>query len=333
MKRILALMLAALMLCFALSACSDNGDEDNDGTVDLTVTDSDSVFYTENEHNDQFYYDYINGDEVVITGYAGSHALHAVTVPDKIDERPVTAIGNCAFLSKTNITELVLPDSVTAIGVEAFAQCSQLAKINIPDAVTSVGDAAFAQTALTEIKLPATLVTLGESVFADCTALTKAELPAGKEHMLDTSTDPVTEKVLRVIPSKLFMNCTALTEVTWSTTVDRIDDFAFANCKELTTVPTLNDTASSIGRFAFLSCAKITTVTIPATVTQIGECAFYGCSSLTGVTFADTVTVWTIDHADSNRMDASMAASADAAVNAANLTGTYADYTWKIIAE
>lgn len=333
MKRILALMLAMLMLCFALAACSDKEKEEGGDTVDLTVTESDSIFYAENEYNDQFYYDYINGDEVIITGYAGSHELHAVTVPDKIDERPVTAIGNCAFMSKTNITELVLPATVNAIGVEAFAQCSKLVKINIPDAVVSVGDAAFSKTALIEIKLPATLVSLGDGAFADCTALTKAELPAGKEYELDASTDPATEKVFNVIPSKLFMNCESLTEVKWSTTVDRIYDFAFANCKAMTTVPTLGDAATTIGQFAFLNCAKITAVAIPATVTEIGECAFYGCATLSAVTFADTVTEWTIDHADRNKVDAKMPASADAAVNAANLTTTYAAYTWKIIAE
>lgn len=336
MKRILALMLAMLMLCFALAACSDKEEEEGGETVDLTVTDSDSVFNTKNEHNDQFYYDYINGDEVIITGYAGSHVPHAVTVPDVIDERPVTAIGNCAFMSKTNVTEIALPATVNSIGVAAFAKCTNLTKINVPDAVVTVGDSAFQETAIAEIKLPATLVTLGENVFANCVKLTKAELPAGKVHLLDASTDPATEYTVNVIPKQLFFGCVSLSEVNWLTKADRIDAYAFANCKVMTTVPTLSDTATSIGTCAFLNCAKITAMAIPTTVSEIGECAFYGCESLASVTFANTTTAWTIKHEDSNKpMPEDAPASADAAVNADNLTGTYAAYkwTWKVIVE
>ena len=333
MKRILALILAMLMICFAFAACSTEEDEDTEGGIDLTVTDSDSVYNTKNEHNDQFYYDYINGDEVIITGYAGSHIPHAITVPDVIDERPVTAISACAFLSKTNVTEVTLPATVNAIGNMAFAKCSNLTKINVPDAVISVGDAAFAETAIVEIKLPATLVTLGESVFANCGELTKAELPAGKEYMLDPN-NPEVETVVSVVPSKLFMDCTKLAQVTWTSAADRIDAYAFANCKVLTTVPTLSDKAFAIGEFAFLGCAKIAAVTIPATMTEIGECAFYGCAELASVTFTNIISIWDVDHADPNKVDQRFSAGADLAdlaENAKKLTDTYAGYTWKVV--
>ena len=333
MKRILALMLAMLMICFAFAACSVEEDEETEGGIDLTVTDSDSVYNTKNEHNDQFYYDYINGDEVIITGYAGSHILHAIAVPDVIDERPVTAISACAFLSKTNVTEVTLPATVNAIGNMAFAKCSNLTKINVPDAVLTVGDAAFAETAIVEIKLPATLVTLGESVFANCDKLTKAELPAGKEYMLDPN-NPEVETVISVIPSKLFMDCTALTEVVWTSAADRVDDYAFANCKAMTTMPTLSDKAFAIGKFAFLGCAKIAAVTIPVAMTEIGECAFYGCTDLASVSFANIVAVWDVDHADPNKDDQRFSVGADlanAVANAKMLADTYAAYTWKVV--
>lgn len=326
MKRILALMLAMLTVCLAFAACSDQEKEETGDNIDLTVTTNDSVFNTENEHQDRFYYEYINGDEVIITDYAGSHVPHAITVPDKIDERPVTAIGDSAFMSKTNITEVTLPATVNTIGTAAFAKCSNLAKINVPDGTVSIGDAAFSESAITEITLPDTVTLLGKAVFFKCTALTKAKFPAGK--VQDNSTDPVTETTVNVIPEQMFANCTALREINCTIPVDRIDAFAFANCKELTNVPTLSDTALSVGEFAFLGCAKITAMAIPATVEKIGESAFYGCDALAAVTFADTVSVWMIDYADQYREDAEMPASADSAVNASNLKTTYAACTW-----
>ncbi len=328
MKRILALMLAMLMICFALAACSDEENEDEGGTIDLTVTDSDSVYNTGNENNDQFYYDYINGDEVIITGYAGSHALHAITVPDKIDERPVTAIGNCAFMSKTNLTEVALPATVNAIGVSAFAKCTNLSKINVPDAVTSVGDSAFQETAITEIALPDGLTTLGENTFAKCEKLVKAKLPAGKVQVIDTTTEPATEFTINVVPERLFFGCAALSEVTWTTPVDRIEPYAFAGCKELTTVPTWSDVATAIGQYAFAGCAKITAVTIPATLTEIGECAFYGCDALATVTFANPIFLWDIDHTAQDKPDAR---KSGAEVVVTDLTKTYVAYTWKVL--
>ena len=75
MKKILSLMLALLLLC-SLVACSDDENKDG-GAVDLTVTNADRVYRPEgNTNDDQYYYDYVNGDEVAITGFAASHVPH-----------------------------------------------------------------------------------------------------------------------------------------------------------------------------------------------------------------------------------------------------------------
>lgn len=328
MKRILALMLAMLMICFALAACSKDEEEGEGGTIDLTVTDSDSVYNTGNEHGDQFYYDYINGDEVIITGYAGSHTPHAVVIPDKIDERPVTAIANCAFMSKTNVTEIALPATVNAIGVSAFAKCTNLAKVNVPEAVITVGDSAFQETAITEITLPNGLVTLGENAFAKCEKLLKATLPAGKVQMIDTTVEPAVEFTVNTVPERLFFGCKSLVEVVWTTTVDRIEAYAFAGCAELTTVPTWSDNATFIGKCAFAECAKITAVTIPATLTEIEEYAFYGCASLTSVTFANPIFLWDLDHPQEDVPDNRKAGGE---LTAKDLTQTFVAYTWTVV--
>ena len=68
-----------------------------------------------------------------------------------------------------------------------------------------------------------------------------------------------------------------------------IGDYAFAGCKNLTSVD-LPNTVTKISRSAFYNCSGLTSVTIPNSVTSIGNYAFYGCSGLTTVTISNSVT-------------------------------------------
>ena len=132
MKRIMALMLALLTL-LSLVACSSDGEEDGGSSIDMSVSNNDLVYRPdENPNEDAFYYEYINGNEIAITGYAGSHKLHAITIPDAIDERKVTAIHASAFKSATNVNAITMPNTVTEIGDMAFYGCTELTAINMP---------------------------------------------------------------------------------------------------------------------------------------------------------------------------------------------------------
>ncbi|MBQ2257565.1 MAG: leucine-rich repeat protein, partial [Lachnospiraceae bacterium] len=65
-------------------------------------------------------------------------------------------------------------------------------------------------------------------------------------------------------------------------TVTSIDTYAFYDCTSLTSV-TLSENLTSIGNYAFYGCTSLTGVTLPANLTSIGSYAFYRCTSLTGV--------------------------------------------------
>ena len=71
--------------------------------------------------------------------------------------------------------------------------------------------------------------------------------------------------------------------------VTNIGDWAFYNCKSLTSI-TIPNSVTSIGESAFYRCSGLTSVTIPNSVTSIGESAFYGCSGLASVTIPNSVT-------------------------------------------
>ena len=72
-------------------------------------------------------------------------------------------------------------------------------------------------------------------------------------------------------------------------TVTSIGAFAFADCKDLTSVA-IPKSVTAIGDYAFVGCSGLTSVAILESVTAIGDHAFGGCSGLTSVTIPESVT-------------------------------------------
>lgn len=67
---------------------------------------------------------------IFIERYRGMEAV--VSVPSRIEDLPVAAIGKKAFLSDKKIKKIILPDSIKEIEDWAFARCSRLEGITIP---------------------------------------------------------------------------------------------------------------------------------------------------------------------------------------------------------
>lgn len=75
-----------------------------------------------------------------------------IIVPEQIEGKPVTVIGDDAFYQHKNMVSITLPDSVTSIEGAPFYRCYSLAKINISANVNFIGqDPFFRCCALTEI--------------------------------------------------------------------------------------------------------------------------------------------------------------------------------------
>ena len=70
--------------------------------------------------------------------------------------------------------------------------------------------------------------------------------------------------------------------------VTNIGDFAFYDCKYLTSV-FIPQSVISIGSSAFRECFELNSVNIPENVTTIGEYAFYYCKSLTSINIPQNV--------------------------------------------
>lgn len=90
---------------------------------------------------------------ILITGYKGERT--EITVPEKIGEDTVTAIGESAFSPfakrlkagpstfRKIIKSVILPSTVTNIGARAFYRCVGLVNVVIPRSVSFIGEAAF----------------------------------------------------------------------------------------------------------------------------------------------------------------------------------------------
>ena len=115
------------------------------------------------------------GEGVVITAYHGEKT--SFVIPEKIDGKPVTAIGAKAF-EGSPVTEIGLPDTVDEIEEMAFYQCGSLSFIGMPENLDTIGWGAFGECqALTAVDLPDNLYRIDDLAFAESN-LKEVRIPA-----------------------------------------------------------------------------------------------------------------------------------------------------------
>ena len=152
---------------------------------------------------DVFTYE-VEGDHIIITKC--DDTAESVTIPSKIDGKPVTVIGatsfyGCklkeveipegvttiksgAFWHSKSLTTVKLPSTLTTIEGSAFNDCTLLANIDIPKSVTTIGNAAFADTAWFAAQKEASPYVIANGILLDASAKveqTLAEIEEEKE--------------------------------------------------------------------------------------------------------------------------------------------------------
>ena len=112
----------------------------------------------------------VANDEVTITGFADDFtpgANYALVIPDKIDGKPVVAVGASAFIDKTNFTTLTIGKNVKTIGTDAFRRTTSMMSVSFAAGgmLKTLGESAFRGCAeLTEFVMPNTVTTIGNYV-------------------------------------------------------------------------------------------------------------------------------------------------------------------------
>ena len=318
MKKTACMILTAFLLLSALTACSTDPQAPaaTDGGEPTAAPSSSGDFQTTGtpEPDDppespvsDFEYQLNSDGGITITKYIGNDAN--VVVPAFIEEKPVTRIGNSAFLL-TPIQTIALPETLNAIDYAAFqycqsltavklpqeleymdacvfAECSQLTSINLPDSLTEIPSSLFMNcTSLKQIDIPEAVTTIHSNAFLNCASLKQIRIPKavtiiGHRVFEGTPLENVEfleGSQLQTIGESAFYG-TNLRSIQIPANVTEIQYQAFAECKQLESV-VLPESVVSIGSAAFSSCTALTEIVIPKSVTSITEKTFDLCSAL-----------------------------------------------------
>jgi hypothetical protein len=177
-----------------------------------------------------------------------------------------TIEANYTGLTIANIPASVIYENknycVTKIDSYAFDLCANLISIIIPNSILSIGEEAFDSRKMVSIDVASDNPNYASinGVLFDKNISTLVRYPSGKKGAYS-------------IPN----------------TVSVIGEYAFENCKDLTSI-IIPNSVTSIGVRAFHRCHGLTSITIPQSVTSIENQAFYYCDGLTSVTLPDNVT-------------------------------------------
>lgn len=284
-----------------------------DITIPATVSDGENTF-TVTTIGKQSFYKATGLTSIVLPGtvtsikgdaFKGCKKMESVTFGEDLEE-----IGSAAFSGCESLTDVVIPDKVTYIDEETFNECYSLETVTIGKGVTAIGYYAFMYCeGLTEINIPDNVTELEEGAFLGCSEISEVKIGAdlkkiGKEAFAECSsitafnvaeTNPNFAAADGVLFSKdiktLFLCPQAKKgEYTVPSTVTTIQQYAFSECKKLTSV-SMSDAVTEIGQYAFYKCAALTAAKLSNSLTVLEKYIFNGCKALTKVEVPEGVTI------------------------------------------
>ncbi len=193
-----------------------------------------------------------NVDCISISQYTGDASK--VTVPEKIDNKPVIEIGYYAFAFKSELTDVVLPSTLKKIDFRAFDGCG-ITAINLPKGLECLEHDAFRGCEkLASISVPDTITFIGGDAFTE-TPWLESQMEGGRPVVLNNI-------LVAMKPTD--------GAVTVPAGVETIVDYAFYQNEDLFSV-ILPNGLKHIGSDAFNGCKNLKSIAIPPTVETIGE--------------------------------------------------------------
>ena len=251
-----------------------------------------------------FQYRILEDGTVEILKYLGKRRF--ITIPDYIEGRQVSSIGDGAFAGESRLRRILLPHYLKRIGDAAFMGCTNIVTFVLPNEVESIGRLAFANNVrLVSLQIGNSLQTVGQQAFANCGKLQSLFFP----------------KTLRSIDGTAFIGTSSMQSIL----VDEenpyfvsVDGVLFSHTKSLlvaypearSAMYKLPDETKTVGLDAFFATSSshvdlngvevleseafrfgaLTSVVIPDTCICMDEFAFYGCSRLKTVHIGSSIT-------------------------------------------
>ncbi len=236
--------------------------------------------------------------------FYGCQALMSVTIPNS-----VTELGNLAFFGCTKLTSATLGNGITSIPGSLFAECMSLESLTIGNAVTEIAPSAldgcislknitvaYENTAYvahggilytadesTLVRYPAAIDNATFEIPASVTAI--ADYAFALSHIESI----VIPDTVASIGNYAFNNCKALTSVTIGAGVQSIGKGAFESCGLLSSLKILDGADITVGDEAFSACASLEELVLPDRVTEIGNGAFKECRLIESVKLGEGV--------------------------------------------
>ncbi len=250
-----------------------------------------------------YIYTVLDDGSARITSYTGKRRY--LTIPEKLEGRTVTEIGEFAFSGNRRIRSVALPKTLRKIDLYAFSNCEKLYGIEIPESVEtiadyafydnarlmsvsfvrngrlqSIGRSAFAYNGFSRIDLPQNLTSLGTQAFYGNTALMTVTVADGNTAFCVKNSVLYNKAGDTLIYFPAAQNTTYTVDA--ATTAIGPYAFAYSRCREVI----LPNGLLTIGDGAF-NYASITALSVPKTVSEIGSSVCNGCFYLNTVSLPE----------------------------------------------
>lgn len=210
---------------------------------------------------------------IAANAFVNSSRVIAVSVPQS-----VINIGSCAFSGCSNLGKVEFSENsnLRYIGDEAFRSCSDLTEMILPEKLESIGENVFTASGLSSLALHENVKSIGYR-FAYESSLTRITVSEENMYYSSDSSGVLYNK------DKSLLICAPSKAVIAEYTIDK-------NCKEIMSYAfsrvnvrkvAFNDALEIIGDRVFEYC-YISSASIPDSVKKIGSCLFFS-SRLTSI--------------------------------------------------
>ena len=224
---------------------------------------------------------------VWITGYNGNAVF--LTIPETIDGKTVTGIGDSVFYNCKQIEHISIPDTITHIGRSAFKDTG-LQSLTLPSGLESIGSYFIAGTGIEELTIPKTVKSMGNQIDILDYVMGGDASGALEESNVKTL---VFEEGMSYIPTFAAQNAKQLSSVTIPESVTQISSYAFSGCESLANI----DLPASVEMIGFRALADtgLTNLTLKDGLKEINGCFIAG-TGIKSITIPKTVeTMCTIE--------------------------------------